>query len=355
MQNSFGNGLNTSNDFDEGDDIDAALSELEISLKGHTLNNESNITYIPELKDYLKLLRPKKFTLKQYKRYWIVYKDLRLVMYKIKGDQDANMAPVSDINLRGCEVTPEVNLMHKKYAIKLEVPADTPNGTNQEVWIRCDHEEQYVKWMAACRLASKGRSLADSAYQTEITNINQFLKLQKPVEPANVPVDESNIEPNEYFSKRLIKKLRTRAVYRMLEAHGNVNRLTSLEAKLSYIKAWQSLPEYGVSLFLIKMNGNKKEELLGIANNRIMRIDLSSGDHLKTWRYSNMKAWNVNWEIKAMMVQFQEESIVFSCLSADCKIIHEFIGGYIFMSMRSKDNNQNLNEELFHKLTSGWC
>lgn len=355
MQNSFGNGLNTSNQFDEGDDIDAALSELEISLKGQTSEHESNITYIPELKDYLKLLKPKKFTLKQYKRYWVVYKDLRLILYKMKDDQDANLAPMSDVNLRGCEVTPEVNLMHKKYAIKLEVPADTPNGTNQEIWIRCDHEDQYVKWMAACRLASKGRSLADSAYQTEINNIKQFLLLQKPVEPANVPVDESNIEPNEYFSKRLIKKLRTKAVYRMLEAHGNVKHLTSLDAKLNYIKAWQSLPEYGVSLFLIKMNGSKKEELLGIANNRIMRIDLGSGDHLKTWRYSNMKAWNVNWEIKAMMVQFQEESIVFSCLSADCKIIHEFIGGYIFMSMRSKDNNQNLNEELFHKLTSGWC
>jgi len=141
----------------------------------------------------------------------------------------------------------------------------------------------------------------------------------------------------------------------MLEAHGNVKHLSTLDAKLNYIKAWQSLPEYGVSLFLIKMNGSKKEELLGVANNRIMRIDINSGDHLKTWRYSNMKAWNVNWEIKCMMVQFQEESIVFSCLSADCKIIHEFVGGYIFMSMRSKDNNQVLNEELFHKLTSGWC
>ena len=42
------------------------------------------------------------------------------------------------------------------------------------------------------------------------------------------------------------------------------------------------------------------------------------------------------------------------CLSADCKVIHEFIGGYIFLSMRSKESNQQLNEELFHKLTGGW-
>lgn len=55
-----------------------------------------------------------------------------------------------------------------------------------------------------------------------------------------------------------------------------------------------------------------------------------------------------------MMVQFEDSSIVFSVLSADCKVIHEFIGGYIFLSMRSKDSNQSLNEELYHKLTSGW-
>lgn len=55
-----------------------------------------------------------------------------------------------------------------------------------------------------------------------------------------------------------------------------------------------------------------------------------------------------------MMIQFHDESIVFSCLSSDCKVVHEFIGGYIFMSMRSKDTNQTLNEEMFHKLTGGW-
>lgn len=66
------------------------------------------------------------------------------------------------------------------------------------------------------------------------------------------------------------------------------------------------------------------------------------------------QAWNVNWGIKCMMIQFQNENVVFSCQSADCKVVHEFIGGYIFMSMRSKETNQTLNEELFHKLTGGW-
>ena len=36
------------------------------------------------------------------------------------------------------------------------------------------------------------------------------------------------------------------------------------------------------------------------------------------------------------------------------KLKHFVLGGYIFMSMRSKESNQALNSELFHKLTQGW-
>ena len=91
-----------------------------------------------------------------------------------------------------------------------------------------------------------------------------------------------------------------------------------------------------------------------------------------------MKAWTVNWETRHMMIQFEDDKNVifqvtlnyilvilfdwtiktifsFQCMSADCKVIHEFIGGYIFLSMRSKESNQQLNQELFHKLTGGWA
>lgn len=78
-------------------------------------------------------------------------------------------------------------------------------------------------------------------------------------------------------------------VQRILEAHANVKDLSLIEAKLNYIKAWQSLPEYGISLFVVRFTGKNKDELLGIANNRLMRMELHSGDHLKTWRYNTMK------------------------------------------------------------------
>ena len=66
-----------------------------------------------------------------------------------------------------------------------------------------------------------------------------------------------------------------------------------------------------------------------------------------------MQNWDVTWHTKMMKIQFENEDVEFSCLSADCKVIHQFIGGYIFLSMRSKEANQTLNEDQFHKLTGG--
>lgn len=82
---------------------------------------------------------------------------------------------------------------------------------------------------------------------------------------------------------------RAQLVQRILEAHANLKELTLTEAKMNYIKAWQSLPEFGISLFVVKFMGHKKEELLGIAYNRLMRMDITTGDHIKTWRYNTMK------------------------------------------------------------------
>ncbi|BFF99297.1 unc-112-related protein [Drosophila madeirensis] len=347
-------GIETSSQENDDDEIDSALKELQITLEGPNAGGDAgNITRIPELSDYLRYLKPQRFTLRGFKRYFFTYRDLHLHLYK-SAEDSRRQAPAISINLKGCEVTPDVNLSQGKYAIRLEVSPEGRNGPNSEVWVRCENEQQYAKWMAACRLAAKGRSLADSSYESEVDSILSLLQMQRPVHGVHVNIDPRSVEPVDYLSPKMNRKLSGKAVQRILEAHANVRELNLLESKLKYIQAWQSLPDFGVTLFIIKFDGHKKEELLGVAQNRIMRMDLSSGDHIKTWRYNNMKAWNVNWNIKCMMIQFQDENVVFSCHSADCKVVHEFIGGYIFMSMRSKDNNQTLNEELFHKLTGGW-
>ncbi|XP_045453040.1 unc-112-related protein-like [Melitaea cinxia] len=227
-----------------------------------------------------------------------------------------------------------------------------------EMWLKCENEDQYAEWVAACRLGSRGRSLADSAFTTEAAAVKTLLALQKP-QPAAALNQHSlphldHLQPENYLAPRFLKKLKGKFTQRVLESHANVKDLPLLEAKLQYIKTWQNLPDYGQTLFVVRFMGHRKDEIISIANNRIMRLDPNTGDHIKTWRFSTMKAWNVNWEIKHMMVQFEEGNIIFSVQSADCKVVHEFIGGYIFLSMRSKDANQTLDEELFHKLTGGW-
>lgn len=328
------------------DDIDAALTDLQVTLEGSHITSYNDIQRVPELSDYLRFLKPKKFTLKAYKTFWFVCTDLQLQLYKSPGG-----SLVQVINLRDCEVTPDLNLSQKKYGIKLEVPS--AEGMS-EMWIRCDSEEQYAKWMAACKLAAKGRTLFDNTYESEVKSILSFLEMQKPALQPAISPSSLDIQPDDYMSSRYAKKLKNKAIQRILEAHANVKNLTLAEAKMNYIKAWQSLPDFSVSLFIVRLLGSKKDELLGIASNRIMRMDLTSGDHIKTWMYNTVKEWRINWEIKHMMIEFDKDKLVFACQSADCKVVHEFIGGYIFLSMRSKEANQSLNEELFHKLTGGW-
>lgn len=132
---------------------------------------------------------------------------------------------------------------------------------------------------------------------------------------------------------------------------------------------------------------------MGIANNRLIRIDLAVGDVVKTWRFSSMRQWNVNWDIRQVgpkggqardrqldqtqlgqsrscrllllptgpvttrlqvAIEFEEHiNVAFSCVSASCRIVHEYIGGYIFLSTRERARGEELDEDLFLQLTGG--
>ncbi|XP_026686893.1 unc-112-related protein-like, partial [Diaphorina citri] len=131
------------------DDIDAALTDLQVTLEGSHISLASpDIMHVPELYDYLRCLKPKRFTMKAYKRLWVTCRELQLRFYKSREDAQ-HSSPINEFSLRGCEVTPDVNLSQGKFIIKLEVPA--ADGMS-EMFLRCENEEQYASWMAACRL-----------------------------------------------------------------------------------------------------------------------------------------------------------------------------------------------------------
>ncbi|KAG9510052.1 Unc-112-related protein, partial [Fragariocoptes setiger] len=348
-----------------------------------------------ELSDYLRFMKaPRRFTLKSFKRLFFVFSGTQLSAYKTREDRTID-EPAFVIDILGCEVTPvlAISIGQSKYGVKLATPG--PDGM-VEYLIRFDSESQYARWLAAFNLASKGRSIADAAYDDEVRSTLDYLSIQNPNNNNNnnnntidtnaylssqqsqhqsvftdapyttttagytttsSPTSPSHdINAEDYVAPRHARRLRPgRSMsQRILDAHSNVRGLSATECKLNYIRAWNALPNYGIHLFVARFMGSKRDEILGLAMNRLIRIDPNTGEHIRTWRYTSMKAWNVNWEIRQMLVQFEQENVAFSVLSADCKIPHEFIGGYTFLALRSKDNNQSLNEDLFYKLTAGF-
>ncbi|XP_067939414.1 fermitin family homolog 2-like [Watersipora subatra] len=356
--------VDSSRNAEDHDDIDAALNDLQVSLEGSTLHNAGDITSVPELQEYIKHFKPKRYTMKGAKKYYALLRDTHIYLYK--SQEETKHKSLHQINLRDCEIQPDVNLSGNKFIIRLFIPG--PEGISEE-WLRCENEEQYARWMAACKLGSKGHTMADSSYNAEVRNIKQFLSLQKPsstptssgervaprrpVQPVTVP--EDSILPANYMSARCLKKNKTKLVQKILEAHNNVSDMPLIEAKLNYIKAWQALPEYGLTYFLVKFRNSKKEELVGIGYNRLIRVNPKTSEVTKTYRFSTMSSWSVHWENREVIVDFEEEKLAIKPLSADCKIFHEFLGGYIYLSMRSQDKNETLNEDMFYKLTSGTC
>lgn len=72
-------------------------------------------------------------------------------------------------------------------------------------------EDTYARWMAALRLASKGKTLADSSYQSEVRGIQAFLSLQQPRVPALSPEQHgADINVEEYLSPRFYRKIRSK-------------------------------------------------------------------------------------------------------------------------------------------------
>uniref|UniRef100_A0A8C7MXQ6 FERM domain containing kindlin 1 n=1 Tax=Oncorhynchus kisutch TaxID=8019 RepID=A0A8C7MXQ6_ONCKI len=330
----------------EIDEVEAALSNLEVTLGGKTDRILEDITDVPKLADSLKLFRPKRLALRSYKEYWFVFKDTTISYYKNK--ETASGEPIEQLHLRGCEVVPDVNVTDKKFGIKLLLPV--ADGMN-EVYIRCDNETQYAKWKAVCTLASDCKLTRRNWdwSSSEVKNIQSFLQMKSLAPPPPPPpwsdLDAMEMNAECFVSPRYTKRYKTKQLTaRILEAHQNIASLSLNEAKMRFIRAWQSLAEFGIKYYIVRFQGSKKDELMGISYNRLIRIDMSTGLPVTTWRFANMKQWNVNWEIRQVAIEFdQNVSIAFSC----------YIGGYIFLSTRSKDQNETLDEELFHKLTGG--
>ncbi len=321
-----------------------------------------------ELCEELFLMKNQKYTIKKFKSYYFILNDTHYLSY-YKSKEDSNGRPIDKINLRGCELAPDVNVSSRKYGIIIKVPSS--EGMN-ELMIRCPNDESYASWMSACKLASKNRSIADPTYLNEVKSILNLLQMQQQKKSSNVKngksatmlsksgsissyftiADNAEVQPTNLLPARMIKKHKLKQLNdKILEEYSTISDLDMFEAKWRYIKEWQGLPNYGMTYFMVKVRGSRfKEEILCLTSNRIIRMS-PDGEQLKSWRLNTMKSWNVNWEIRQFEIIFEDEQIVFLCSHCDSKILHEFIGAYIYLSLRVKDKSETLSEDMFFKLT----
>lgn len=342
---------------DEGEDggVDAALDSLQDALDGSSSSRRpSDITKIPQLQDLLSYYMPKKLGLKSYKKGYFVLKDVNLSIYK--DESKVNQETKFHQDLTKCEVSQTTKFAGKELAIKLLI--SDLNEAKKELIIRLDSTEKYAKWLVAFKLATKGRTMADSCYEEEVESLKSVLNLQrmstKQTRLSSSDYHSPKFDPGSCLSPRILKKMSAQeAVSRISAIHSHVTRMSVREAQMEYIRAWQQLPETGNAYFVVKFQNQKKEELLAISPDHMARLDIHTGEPLRTWTYAAVVNWSVNWDTCHVHLQVNGEKLALQCYTADCKVIHEFIGAYIFLMLRSPDQGQELDEEYFQKLTGG--
>ncbi len=111
--------------------------------------------------------------------------------------------------LLDCEVVPQVNVSKNKYNIKLKIPG--PDMTELE--LSCNSDVQYGRWMAACRLASKGKTMADPTYDVEVSGIKTFISMQKDKDETDGPaMENSSLQSEDFVPPRLLTKYKSKQV-----------------------------------------------------------------------------------------------------------------------------------------------
>jgi kindlin 2 len=71
-------------------------------------------------------------------------------------------------------------------------------------------EPEYAKWMAACRLAAKGKTMADAGYNSEVKSIQAFLSMQHPASQPVINPATLDIHIEEYVAPRFLRKMKSK-------------------------------------------------------------------------------------------------------------------------------------------------
>jgi kindlin 2 len=71
-------------------------------------------------------------------------------------------------------------------------------------------ESQYAKWLAATRLAAKGKTMADSGFDAEFKSIMAFLSMQHPASQPAINPATLDINVEDYVASRFLRKVKSK-------------------------------------------------------------------------------------------------------------------------------------------------
>ena len=98
---------------------------------------------------------------------------------------------------------------------------------------RCDTESQYARWMAALRLAAKGKTMADSGYDAEVKSIQAFLAMQHPASQPVINPNSIDINIEDYVAPRFLRKMKSKV--QPVKKFTFLNLVISSHSSLLYI------------------------------------------------------------------------------------------------------------------------
>uniref|UniRef100_A0A8C9VV10 Talin 1 n=1 Tax=Scleropages formosus TaxID=113540 RepID=A0A8C9VV10_SCLFO len=153
-------------------------------------------------------------------------------------------------------------------------------------------------------------------------------------------LDLKEFLPKEYIKNKGEKKI--------FQAHKNLQNMTEIEAKVSYVKLARSLKTYGVSFFLVKekMKGKNKlvPRLLGITKESVMRVDEKTKEVIQEWSLTNIKRWAAS--PKSFTLDFGDyQDGYYSVQTTEGEQIAQLIAGYIDIILKKKKSKDHFGLE----------
>ncbi|KAM4880103.1 fermitin family homolog 3-like [Sylvia borin] len=308
-------------------DLDTALDRLELSLGGGgTPGPAEELGAPPELEEELEIHRPSPWPFRGSRPTRALLSGASLSLWTPPGPGGSHQ----QLNLRGCEVTPEVDLGAQKFGLRLRV------GTS-EILLRCRDAPQFARWFCGIGAASRG---ARGGSPWDIRGVLGLLGVRPDRgDPPGTPPRPPPPDPRRFLPPRFQRRLKTgQLAQRLLQVLLREGPLSPPQARLRFVETWRELPGFGLGHFVVRFRGAARDELLAVGPSRLLRVELGTGAVSRSWSHRELRQWDVNWDSQQVRLWLRGDvTLGLQVLSAPPRALHQFLGGYLALGGGPRD------------------